>query len=402
MTVDPVELKREQDYFDAAWEHRERMRLNLGSAADAAANSGAAARIRRDAKARQERLGKPDDAVAFARMDDESGESLYLGYHAIFDDESNIVVVNWQAPAAARYHKATHADPRGLYLKRDFSCKGNMIQSFTDTILAELSAEIAELESWERPSDTLLAELERNRTGSMQDIVRTIQAAQFDLIQTPLEGVMVVQGGPGTGKTAIALHRVSWLLFNYRDQLTAEKVLIIGPNPTFTRYTRMVLPTLGDTSVEQLDVHQLHPPVRRGRTEPTEVVRLKGDPRMVGLVERALYARVGLPDNQKHLRVVINRQRITLPAEAVTATIARCRSSGGTYSERRQLFRQLLPEAMFDLLAEDGSNDFRRGGVSGIRQVLDPLMDRIWPSTTAAAFLRELYGGSSNLSGVCG
>ncbi|MFY1586531.1 HelD family protein [Micromonospora sp. WMMD734] len=395
-------MKNEQEYFDAAWEHRERMRANLDSAANAAANSGAAARIRRDAKARQEKLGKPDEAVAFARMDDESGESLYLGYHAIFDDKSDIVVVNWQAPAAARFHKATHADPCGLRLKRDFSCKSNMIQSFTDTILADLSADIAELESWKQPSDTLLVELDRNRTGSMQDIVRTIQAAQFDLIRTPLEGVMVVQGGPGTGKTAIALHRVSWLLFNYRDQLTAENILIIGPNPTFTRYTRTVLPTLGDISVEQLDVHQLHPPVRRGGTEPAEIARLKGDPRMIRLVERALYARVSLPDNEKHLRVVVDGHRITLPAEAIAATVARCRDSGGTYSERRQLFRQVLPEKMFDLLARDGSNDFRRGGASGIRQVLDPVMDRIWPSTTAAAFLRELYGSRDRLIAAAG
>ncbi|MFG1953070.1 UvrD-helicase domain-containing protein [Micromonospora sp. NPDC048830] len=402
MTVDPVELKREQDYFDAAWEHRERMRRNLGSAAGAAANSGAAARIRLDAKARQDKLGKPDDAVAFARMDDESGESLYLGYHAIFDDESNVVVVNWQAPAAARYHKATHANPCGLRRKRDFSCKENSIQSFTDLLLAELSAGVAELESWERPSDTLLAELERNRTGSMQDIVRTIQAAQFDLIQTPLEGVMVVQGGPGTGKTAIALHRVSWLLFNYRGQLTAERVLIIGPNPTFTRYTRMVLPTLGDTNVEQLDVHQLHPPARRGRTEPTEVARLKGDPRMVGLVERALYARVAVPDNEKHLRVAIDGHRITLPAEPIVATIGRCLESGGTYSERRHLFRELLPGELFNQLVKDGSIAFRRDGASAIRPALDLVLDRIWPSTTPTAFLRELYSSRDRLIAAAG
>ncbi|MBQ1027478.1 UvrD-helicase domain-containing protein [Micromonospora sp. C95] len=402
MTVDPDELKREQDYFDAAWEHRERMRTSLGSAAGAAANSGAAVRIRRDTQARQDKLGEPDEAVAFARMDDESGERLYLGYHAIFDDESNIVVVNWQAPAATRYHKATHTDPCGLRLKRDFTSKNNTIQSFTDVLLADLSAEIAELESWERPSDTLLNELGRNRTGSMQDIVRTIQAAQFDLIQTPLEGVMVVQGGPGTGKTAIALHRVSWLLFNYRHQLTAEKVLVIGPNPTFTRYTRMVLPTLGDTSVVQLDVHQLHPPVRKGGVELADVARLKGDQRMASLVERALYARVGLPGNDRHLRIAVDRHRFMLPAHDITAVIARARDSAGSYSERRQLFRQLLPENMFDLLAKDGSNGFREISAAGLRQALDPLMDRIWPSATPAALLRELYSSRDRLIAAAG
>ena len=339
MSVDPVELAYEQKYFDNAAEHRERTRADLGTAADSAANSGAAARIRQDAEKRRARLSGPEERVAFGRMEYEDGESLYLGEHAIFDDKSELLVVNWQAPAAAAFYSASHDDPLGLRFKRLFECDGNTIKSFEDTVFAQLAAQIQELEGFDAPSDTLLADLNSNRTGEMQDIVRTIQAAQFELIRAPLDQLLVVQGGPGTGKTAIALHRVSWLLANNLDRLSPEDVLIVGPNPTFTRYTRAVLPSLGDTNVQQVDIHKLSPPVKRGWTDSPYVARLKGDAKMAGLVERGLYQRVGVSPGQQRFKVSVEGRRVDIEAESLTSTISRAITSAGTYSDRRQLFR---------------------------------------------------------------
>src|SRR5262245_54781250 len=144
----------------------------------------------------------------------------------------------------------------------------------------------------------------------MRDIVATIQAAQYELIRAPLDQALVIEGGPGTGKTAVALHRVSWLLFNHQDRLSARDVLVIGPHPAFTRYIRAVLPDLGDTEVEQTDVGQLAPPVRRGRSEPMEVTRLKGEARMAGLLARALDARIGTPEPAE--RMLIDGRFVTL------------------------------------------------------------------------------------------
>jgi DNA helicase IV len=390
------ELRREQRYFDVASEHRERMRMRkaLGLAPGAAAHSGAAASLKKDAQARLERIGRSEEPVAFGRMDKEDGEVFYVGNHAIFDDESELLVMNWQAPAAAAFYEASHADPRGLRRKRTFEGSTNTIRSFSDTVFEQLAADVAELEARDVIDDALLADLDSNRTGTMQDIVRTIQAAQFDLIRAPIDQLTIIQGGPGTGKTAVALHRVSWLLFTHLDRLSGEDVLIVGPNPTFTRYTRTVLPSLGDTSVEQRDINQLHPPVmKRGRAEDPDIVKLKGDGRMAGLLRRALYARVSLPEGQHRVHVPVGNRSLTLTADDIEPLIKRCRTRPGSYAERRQVFRDLLT----DLISARA-----HAGRSSPRPPVESLLDKLWPSITPASFLRELFGSRDRLIAAAG
>ncbi|MDY7083584.1 MAG: UvrD-helicase domain-containing protein, partial [Actinomycetota bacterium] len=383
-------LAAEQKYFDHVSDHRERMRRALLDAPAAAANAGAAVHLRKDAEARLQRIGEPDDAVAVGRMDDEDGDVLYVGYHTIFDDDSEVLVVNWQAPAAARYFTATHADAQGLARKRSFETTGNVVDAYEDTVFRQLAAAVAELEE---PGDALLDDLNRDRTGQMQDIVRTIQAAQFDLIRAPLDEMLVIQGGPGTGKTAVALHRVSWLLFNYRGTLQPEDVLIVGPSPTFTRYTRTVLPSLGDTSVAQRDIGQFHPPVRRGRLEEAEVARLKGDGRMAGLLRRALYDRVGVPADQLPVEAQLDGRPVVFTADEINEFVARSRQTPGTFGQQRQIFRSLMLNSATERARE------RR---LGVRTALDQLIERIWPTFTAAAFLRDLFGSRDRLNAAAG
>ncbi|HEX8802870.1 MAG TPA: DNA/RNA helicase domain-containing protein, partial [Acidimicrobiales bacterium] len=282
------DVPREQEYFDRALAHRERQREDLGQAAELAADPRAAAELRRRLRG-DLRLADPDEGVAFGRIDT-GGDRWYIGKHAIWDDDSEVVVVNWQAPVAAPFYTATPADPQGLEARRLFRCRSNRILDIEELIFAELERAVAE----DRPpvvSDALLEALGSTRSGELREIVATIQAAQYDLITRDPDRVLIIQGGPGTGKTVVGLHRVSWLLHNLSDRLDANDVLVVGPNPTFMRYVSMVLPSLGDRMAVQMPITALGPRVRVGRVDPPELRRLKGDRRMLRVIVAALRGR---------------------------------------------------------------------------------------------------------------
>lgn len=385
------ELAEEQAYFDLAHKHRERRRAELGDVPSAAANAGAARRLLSWVKTKKAAAKSPHEAVAFGRIDDELAQSLYVGHEIIADEDHEVLVVNWQAPAAAPYYEASHKDPRGLARKRTFTCSGNVITDFEDVVYRQLSSDVAALEAIDGPDALLLSELDRARTGSMRDIVATIQAAQYELIRAPMDQVLVIEGGPGTGKTAVALHRVSWLLFNHRDRLTAADVLVVGPHPAFTRYIRTVLPDLGDADVEQKDIGQLAPLVGRGRSEPTEVRRLKGEARMAALLARALETRIGTPEPAE--RMLFDGRFVTLSGVEVANAVRASQEAGGPYAQRRRLLRARL----LDVVRE-------RGGPAN-RERLEPvdnLVERLWPQVSAPAFLHGLLGSKRRLTAAAG
>ena len=393
--MDPksTQLAEEQAYFDLAHKHRERRRADLGDAPAAAAHPGAAKRLRFWAKAKQESAAAAESPVAFGRIDDESDASLYIGNEVITDEDREVLVVNWQAPAAAPYYQASHADPRGLVRKRSFACQGNVITDFEDVVFAQLAADVAALEgvTLEGADPLLLAALDTDRTGALRDIVSTIHAAQYELIQAALDQVLVIEGGPGTGKTVVALHRVSWLLFNHRDRLRAADVLVVGPSAAFRRYIRDVLPDLGDADVVQRDIGQLAPEVPRGRSEPAEVRRLKGEARMAGLLARALEARIGTPEAAE--RMLFDGRFVTLSGAEVAAEVAACRAAGGGYAQRRRMLRDRL----LDLVRERGAPAERDRPVP-----LENLVERLWPQLSPGAFLRDLLGSRRRLAAAAG
>jgi DNA helicase IV len=388
--VDPksTELAEEQAYFDVAHKHRERRRAELGEVPTAAANAGAAKRLRFWVKAKKEAASPADTAVAFGRIDDESDPPLYIGNEIIADEDREVLVVNWQAPAAARYYEATHADPHGLVRKRSFATTGNVITDFEDVVFAQLAADVLALEG---ADPFLLAALDMDRTGTLRGIVSTIHAAQYELIRAPLDQVLVIEGGPGTGKTVVALHRVSWLLFNHRDRLRPAEVLVVGPQPAFTRYIRNVLPGTGDVDVVQQDIGQLAPAVVRGRAEPAEVRRLKGDARMAGLLRRALEARIGTPEAAERMR--FDGRFVTLSGDEVAALVAAAREAPGGYAQRRRILRDRL----LDLVRERGAPADRDRLVP-----LENLVDRLWPQLSPAAFVRGLLGSRARLAAAAG
>jgi DNA helicase IV len=219
----------------------------------------------------------------------------------------------------------------------------------------------------------------------MGDIVATIQAAQYELISAEPDQVLVLDGGPGTGKTAVALHRLSWLLAN-TPGLRADNVLVVGPHPTFTRYIARVLPSLGDDSVAQRDITQLAPDVHRGRSEPVEVARLKGDARMAGLLARALTARIGVPEQLE--RLMVDGRFVSVPGSEIAEALASARTAPGPYARRRALFRDRLVQLLLD-----------RGTSPAVGRIpaVEGLVERLWPQLSPAAFLRDLFGSRDRL-----
>ncbi|MGI5236952.1 HelD family protein [Dactylosporangium sp. CA-139066] len=378
-----AEIAAEQQHFDLAHKHRERLRAELGETPDAAANPGAGRWLAGFRRNRRDNLAPADHEVAVGRIDLDAEERYYIGRETILDDQRQVLVVNWQTEMGRRYYEASPDDPQGLALKRTFTCDGNRIVDFADLVFAQLAEAIEALDG---PDGALLAELDRGRTGAMADIVATIQAAQYRLMRFPLEHVLVIEGGPGTGKTAVALHRVSWLLYNHADALRPRDVLIVGPHPAFTRYIRGVLPGLGDEGVEQVDVDQLGPPVQRGRPEDAAARRLKGEARMAGLLARALEARIGAPEPAE--RMLFDGRFLTLTGAEVTAAVAAARQSTGPYAVRRQRLRAALAQLVRD-----------RGGPVEAERLppVENLLERLWPLQSAAAFLRGLFGSRRRL-----
>jgi DNA helicase IV len=387
--VDKETIKaQEQAYFDRAYDAREAMRDRLGGLADAAAHPAAAAELRDFAEHAGRAMRGPGSPVAFGRMDTDEDETWYVGYHAIWDDRHDVLVVNWQAPVADRYYTATPNNPQGLLLRRDFDTEGNKIVDFVDIWFAELAEDVERLTSALQPSDALLEDLARHRTGEMQDIVRTIQHTQYELVRAPLDQLLVIQGGPGTGKTAVALHRVSWLLFNERQRLSPGNMMVVGPNPTFIRYIQKVLPGLGDENVRQTALTGLVRDVRFGAHEPPELAKLKGDPRMMGLVERGLQDRITY--STEPLTFDVGTRTVSIETTTIGAQLDRLRNV--PFNVGRQQLREFIREEVV-----------RGAGLAPERDgQIDSAVDRIWPSLTAQAFVRELYGSERRLITAAG
>ena len=383
------EVEVEQRYFDHAVECRERSRSNLGSAPDAGVHRGAAEGLRVFVEERLRQLRPPEEAAAFGRIDYDE-DVIYVGYNAIWDEQADVLVANWQAPACIPFFAATYAEPLGLDRRRQFECDRNTVLDFDDVVYADLAEDVRRLEEL-GVDDALLTDLQRSRTGEMQDVVRTIQAAQFELIRADPDQLLVIQGGPGTGKTAVALHRLSWLLYNHRDRLNPENVVVIGPNTTFVRYISKVLPSLGDQNVREITLATLAPPVRLGRNESIELQYLKGEERMRHLLSRGLIDRIRLPDGELEVDLA-SRAPITINRDELGQSLERVSSMH--YNAGRAAVRQHIRDQV------------RRRGVGddepGAARSIDLLVERAMPQLTGPAFLQELLGSEARLLRAAG
>ena len=389
--ADASEVALEQKYFDHAQEMREATRQRLLDAPGAAANAGAARLLREQSNAMIDQLGEPDSAVAFGRIDLDDNERFYIGLRQISDEGNDPIVISWKSPVGGLFEQATMSDPCGLNMKRSFTTDHNRILDFEQILFNAISDEMKELGlGGEAPAegipDALLVDLSRNRTGEMQNIVRTIQAEQSRIMRDDPNQLLVVQGGPGTGKTQIGLHRASWIIFNSESSIGTSDLLVVGPSRTFIRYISKVLPGLGDSNVRQLPVSALVPSGSRATTEDsTEVAILKGELRMRTLFRRALADRISPPEES--LEVVDAGKRSRIEQRDVIAAIDGMRSV--PYMVGRSNLRSFL-RTRFGMQDVDSTT------------AIDGMVERIWPQLTAQSFLQDLFGSEARLVTAAG
>src|ERR1051325_11403967 len=266
------DLPAEQAYLDDAYANLDRMRELLIRTAEAGATDISQQAIEDWATGPLRTFEDADGGLCSGRIaSEESAEPIYIGRRWVHDDDRRPLVVNWQTPATRPFYTATPVAPHGVTLRRRFRTKGRTLTGISDEALDGSLADAAA-----SVDDFLLEELERPRDLRMRDIVATIQADQYHLIARDPVPPLIIQGGPGTGKTAVGLHRASFLLYSHRAEL--RRVLVVGPNPAFMEYVSHVLPTLGEESVEP-------------RADPLDVQRLKADIRLAEAVGRAVELR---------------------------------------------------------------------------------------------------------------
>jgi len=362
------------------------------------------------------RYSAVEGGLCFGRLDYDDGQRSYVGRIGLFDDAGDYepLLLDWRAPAARPFYLATAASPEGVKRRRHIRTRGRTVVSLDDEVLDVAAARAAGLTHDELTGESaLLGALTATRTGRMQDIVATIQAEQDRIIRSDPSGVLVVQGGPGTGKTAVALHRAAYLLYTYRQQLETRGVLIVGPNATFLRYISQVLPSLAETGFLLCTLGDLYPGVRARRYEPAATAALKGRTEMADVLAAAVEAYQKVPDES--VEVVVDQHSLVLDRWTCIEVRNRARRSGRQHNLARPLFAQYLLEALTERLAEqigtDPYADDPLGGddapgdpmllgaadLADIRRELEEepavqaLLDELWPILTPKQVLADLY-----------
>ena len=360
------------------------MRAVVERAADATDSEIAALALEAWAVRRLKTFEDAERGLCFGRLDlDTTPLPLYVGRRWVHDDDNELLVVNWQAPAARPFYVATPADPHNVTLRRRFRTEGRRLLDLSDETL-DGSGSIA-------GGDFLLDELERSREPHMRDIVATIQADQYRLITRDPEPPLVVQGGPGTGKTAVGLHRASYLLYAHREGL--RRVLVVGPNPTFMEYVSHVLPTLGEENVEQRAVGELVDGIEVTTADPPETERLKGDPRLAEVIANAADAR-----SEAHPEELVARlegEYVRVREREVAELLDGARQELGLTRRARERFRMdVLRRFYEDYGARLGGLAWRDFGeierALNAKGFLGRWLDRVWPAVSPDALVRSL------------
>ncbi|GAA3700083.1 AAA family ATPase [Zhihengliuella alba] len=284
-----------------------------------------------------------DDVVDLDAL--EAGATRYIGRIGLTDPEQRRLMIDWRAPEAGAFYQATAHERLGVRRRRHLLLKGRAVVGLEDDVLDETLLDEVAVHQGE---GALLAALTQRRTGRMGDIVSTIQSEQDRIIRTPMSGVVVVQGGPGTGKTAVALHRAAYLLYEHRERLKSAGVLLVGPSLSFMRYIERVLPSLGETGVVMASIGQLMPGVDAVAEPSREAGRLKGDLRMADVVKRAVARRQRLPQGDR--RVVVEGTPLTLSVKQVKRARDKARGTGKPHNEARATFVKTLVKELADQL----------------------------------------------------
>jgi DNA helicase IV len=431
------DLEAEQAYLDYAYECLEAARrraAGLGSMVEVGRGGTEQARFERDViwdtivtRLRELELG--DASLVFGRIDrspdnadnadngdtGDTGETFYIGRLAVSDEGQEPVVVDWRAPVAEPFYRATGRAPMGLARRRHFATKGRKLLGIEDELFGDAlrfhEGGTEGADGIERDGDSagseltgrgaLLTAIESARTGRLTDIVATIQGEQDEIIRSELPGLLIVQGGPGTGKTVVALHRAAYLLYTHRFPLEGQGVLVVGPNRLFLGYIEQVLPSLGEAGVSLVVLADLlTEPVRVRGSDPPVTGRIKGDLRMAELLAKAVRDR--RRPLREDLRIGFGVETLRVTTNQSATILADARRRARTHNAGRRFVEQGVFDALArsshrdDVTAADVRDRVRR--TDEVRAALDWM----WPVLTPAHLLHDLFGSRALLRSAAG
>ncbi|MGI8680384.1 MAG: HelD family protein [Jatrophihabitans sp.] len=408
------EIAVEQVHVTRLYGQRDQLLDDARRALDRTARSGTVgtpgARAERDAFMRMygqrvRTLENVESRLCFGRLDLADGVRRYIGRIGMSDEQRHELLVDWRAPAAEPFYQATAARPDGVLRRRQISSTRREVTGVQDEVL--------DLDGFERAGvdgghvvvgeGALFASLESARGARMRDIVATIQADQDAVIRAPLPGVLVVQGGPGTGKTAVALHRTAFLLYANRERIARSGVLLVGPNRVFLRYIDQVLPALGEADAVVMSTPgELYGGVVATATEVSEVVGLKGELRMAAVIAEAVRRRQRLISGGKPLDV--EGTVIRLQPRHVREARDQARRSRSPHNVARRTFVTIVTRHLVRTLAEargmDVNDDTRSGLLSELYAAKDVRreLNLCWPPISPERLLRDLYADAQRLA----
>ncbi|MEU7702356.1 AAA family ATPase [Streptomyces sp. NPDC039028] len=325
----------------------------------------------------------------FGRLDylhtTQEGQRFYIGRRHVHDADGDPMVIDWRAPVSQPYYQASRKDPQDVGLRRRFGYTGGELTAYEDERLSDP-------EELERTSRLLQAEIERPRVGPMRDIVATIQPEQDGIVRSDLSGTVCVQGGPGTGKTAVGLHRVAYLLYAHRERLARTGTLVIGPNRSFLHYIEQVLPALGELEVSQATVDDLVGGLVEVRgTDEAATAVVKGDARMAELLRRAVRAHVALP--KESLMVVRGSRRWRVPAHELEQIVRELLERDIRYGAAREALPQRIAHAVLVRMEEAGeAPDDRVQNAVARNTAVKSVVKECWPQVEPAKLVLRLLG----------
>ncbi len=403
MAIHP-DLEAEQAYIDHAYACLEAARTSanrLKGMVEVGQGGTEQARFEREVifdtvLNRLSQLHLGDASLLFGRIDrepEEGGETFYVGRMSVSDGRQEVVVVDWRAPVAEPFYRATGRQAMGLARRRYFATRGRQLLGIEDELFGEHAIDLGESAGLQGHG-TLIAALETSRSGKMGDIVATIQGEQDEIIRSPLAGVLVVQGGPGTGKTVVALHRAAYLLYTHRFPLEDQGVLVVGPNRLFLAYIEQVLPSLGEAGVQLAVLADLVDGVNIKGRDAEAVARLKGHQVMSDVLAKAVRDRKRPLSTA--LRLGVGLQTLSLSVATSDAIVRdarrryRLHNAGRRFVEREVAYH-LAESARTPVDPEELWRQIRKH--PDVRAALETM----WPVLTPAELLHDLFGSPALL-----
>ncbi|OBK76766.1 RNA polymerase recycling motor ATPase HelR [Mycobacterium sp. 1274761.0] len=411
------ELREEQRYTDGLYARLDAERARVRDAYAAALASPIDVKdggtlVQRDSEVRalareMRRLDVADNGLCFGRLDTVSGERRYIGRIGIFDtdDDYEPLLIDWRAPAARPFYTATGANSEDMRRRRQFLTRGRRVVDFTDEVLGRPDG----AESDSGSDAALLAAVNAPRGDGMRDIVATIQAEQDEIIRLDHPGVLVIEGGPGTGKTVVALHRVAYLLYTQRRRIENHGVLVVGPNAAFLRHIGRVLPSLGETDVVFMTTGDLLPGMHVTAEDTPEAARVKGSLAMLDVLAAAIADRQRVP--RQPIPIELADVTVRIDAETAEWAIQEAQASGRPHNEARAVFLDIVTYVLTErAIARIGRGWLTRDDAQAWEELRSDLLeeladnkdfpaavDELWPVLTPGDLLSSLYSSRERL-----